>query len=177
MKETEKFTVWQLTALAHPHNGEDAPNPACIHGYPGKRSVILTCDIDDESCESFGGPLWHVSVFPSVRAKAQALLAKIGEGEPFEEPGVIPQIFHLRKRMTAAEIEQMGDSVQPKKISVGGLEVGVVGKRGGGGFQGEGRGFFWSGANCATVEIARAAIRSRSARQSVCASAHADPGA
>ena len=49
MKVKEKFTVWQLAALAHPHNGEDAPDPACIHGRPGKRSVILTCDIDDES--------------------------------------------------------------------------------------------------------------------------------
>jgi hypothetical protein len=112
MKEKEKFTVWQLVALAHPHNGKDAPNTACIHGRPGKRSVILTCDIDDESSESFGGPVWHVSVFPPVRAKAQALLAKIGEGEPFEEPGIRPGIFHLRKRMTAAEIEQLGDSVQ-----------------------------------------------------------------
>jgi hypothetical protein len=56
--------------------------------------------------------VWHVSVFPPVRAKAQALLAKIGEGEPFEEPGIRPGIVHLRKRMTAAEIEQLGDSVQ-----------------------------------------------------------------
>jgi hypothetical protein len=112
MKEKEKFTVWQLAALAHPHNGDDAPDPACIHGRPGKRSVILTCDIDDESFERFGGPVWHVSVFPPVRAKAQVLLAKLGEGEPFEEPGMRPQLFHLRKRMTAAEIEQLGDSVQ-----------------------------------------------------------------
>jgi hypothetical protein len=36
-------------------------------------------------------------------------------------------------------------------------------KCGGGGFQGEGGGFLWSGANCATVETARAAIRSGSA--------------
>ena len=112
MKEKEKFTVWQLAALAHPHNGEDALDTACIHGRPGKRSVILTCDVDYESMESCGGPVWHVSVFPPVRAKAQALLAKIGEGQPFEQPGVNPQIYHLRKRMTAAEIEQMGDSVQ-----------------------------------------------------------------
>jgi hypothetical protein len=51
-------------------------------------------------------------VFPSVQAKAQVLLATIGEGEPFEEPGMSLQIFHLRKRMTAGEIEQLGDSVQ-----------------------------------------------------------------
>jgi hypothetical protein len=112
MKEKEKFTVWQLVALAHPHNGEGAPDPVCIHGRPGERSVILTCDIDDEGVERFGGAVWHVSVFPPVRAKAQVLLATVGEGEPFEEPGVSPQIFHLRKRMTAAEIEQLGDSVQ-----------------------------------------------------------------
>ena len=112
MKEKEKFTVWQLAALAHPLNGKDAPDLACIHGRPGKRSVIFTCDIDEENFESFGGPVWHVSVFPPVRAKAQALLVKIGEGEPFEEPGIRPGIFHLRKRMTAAEIEQLGDFVQ-----------------------------------------------------------------
>ena len=112
MKEKEKFTVWQLTALTRPHNGKDALDPACIHGRPGKRSIILTCDIDDESFESFGGPVWHVSVFPPVRAKAQALLAKLGEGELFEEPGIRPEIYHLRKRMTAAEIEELGDSVQ-----------------------------------------------------------------
>ena len=112
MKQKEKFTVWQLAALGHSYNGKDEPDPACIHGRPGKRSVILTCDVDDESFESFGGPVWHVSVFPAVRAKARALLAKVGEGEAFEEPGVSPQIFHLRKRMKAAEIEQLGDSVQ-----------------------------------------------------------------
>ena len=41
MKEKEEFTVWQLAALAHPHNGKDAPDTACIHGRPGNRSVIL----------------------------------------------------------------------------------------------------------------------------------------
>ena len=66
MKVKEKFTVWQLAALTHPHNGEEAPDPACIHGRPGERSVILTCDIDDETMEIFGGPVWHVSVFPPV---------------------------------------------------------------------------------------------------------------
>jgi hypothetical protein len=111
MKEKEKFTVWQLAALAHPHNGEDAPDPACIHGRPGKRSVILTCDIDDESMERFVGPVWHVSVFPPVRAKAQALLATLGEGEPFEEPGMSPQIFHLRRRMTAAEMARLREAL------------------------------------------------------------------
>jgi hypothetical protein len=107
----EKFTVWQLAALAHPHNGEGAPDPACIHGRPGKRGVILTCDIDDESVERFGGPVWHVSVFPPVRAKAQVLLATIGEGEPFEEPGMRPQIFHLRRRMTAAEMARLREAL------------------------------------------------------------------
>jgi hypothetical protein len=111
MKEKEKFTVWQLAALAHPHNGEGAPDPACIHGRPGERSVILTCDIDDESMERFGGPVWHVSVFPPVRAKAQVLLATVGEGEPFEEPGISPQIFHLRKRMTAAEMARLREAL------------------------------------------------------------------
>jgi hypothetical protein len=108
----EKFTVWQLAALAHSHNGEDGPDLACIHGRPGKRSVILTCDIDDESVESFAGPVWHVSVWPPVRARAAVLLASVGEGVLFDEPGIRAEIYHLRKRMTAAEIELLGESVQ-----------------------------------------------------------------
>jgi hypothetical protein len=112
MKEKEKFTVWQLAALGHPHNGEDAPDLACIHRHPGKHSVIITCDIDDESVESFGGPVWHVSVWPPVRARAAVLLARIGEGVLFGEPGIRSEIYHLRKRMTAAEIELLGESVQ-----------------------------------------------------------------
>ena len=70
----EKFTLWQLAALAHPHTGADKPDAACIHARPGERSVILTCDVDDESAESYGGPVWHVSVFPPNRAKAELLL-------------------------------------------------------------------------------------------------------
>jgi hypothetical protein len=64
--------------------------------------------VDDETIESFGGPVWHVSVWPPVRAHAEALLAKVGEGVLFDEPGVNPNIYHLRKRMTAAEIERLG---------------------------------------------------------------------
>jgi hypothetical protein len=107
----EQFTLWQLAALAHPHNGDDKPDAACIHARPGERSVILTCDIDDESAESYGGPVWHVSVFPPNRAKAELLLARIGEGVLFDEPGINRDIFHLRKRMTAAEIQYLGDSI------------------------------------------------------------------
>src|ERR1700687_1079872 len=86
----EKFTAWQLTALAHPC--ESDPDPACIHGVLGEKSVILTCDVDDESSETLGGPVWHVSVLPPVRARAEALLAKVGEGVLFDEPGVHPKI-------------------------------------------------------------------------------------
>jgi len=111
MKVKEKFTVWQLAALTHPHNGEDAPDLACIHGTPGKRSVILTCDIDDETMRIFGGAVWHVSVFPPVPAKARTLLASVGEGEPFAEPGISPQIYHLRRRMTAAEKARLRESL------------------------------------------------------------------
>ncbi len=107
----EKFTVWQLAALAHPHNGEDAPDPACIHGRPGKRSVILTCDIDDESMRA-SVVRCGTSRYSAGPGQSPNLLAKPGEGEPFEEPGVSPQIFHLRRRMTAAEIDRLGDSVQ-----------------------------------------------------------------
>jgi hypothetical protein len=111
MKVKEKFTMWQLAALTHPHNGKEAPDPACIHGRPGERSVILTCDIDDDSMKIFGGAVWHVSVFPPVPAKAQALLATIGEGELFEEPGISPAIFHLRRRMTAAERARLREAL------------------------------------------------------------------
>jgi hypothetical protein len=38
-------------------------------------------------------------------------LATIGEGEPFEEPGMSPQIFHLRKRMTAAEMARLREAL------------------------------------------------------------------
>jgi len=110
MRET--FTAWQLTALAHPHNAEDEPHPACIHRLTNDRSVILTCDVDDESIESFGGPVWHVSVWPPARARAAALLAKVGEGVLFDEPGINPKIYHLRRRMTADEILQLGDHAQ-----------------------------------------------------------------
>jgi hypothetical protein len=104
----ENFTAWQLRALAHPWESDPDPAPACIHRLTGDRSVILTCDVDDETIESFGGPVWHVSVWPPVRAHAEALLAKVGEGVLFDEPGVNPNIYHLRKRMTAAEIERLG---------------------------------------------------------------------
>ena len=111
MKVKERFTLWQLAALAHPYDGGGEPAHACIHGRPGERSVMLTCDIDDGSAESFGGPMWHVSVFPPVRAKAAALLAKIGEGELFEEPGLRPQIFHMRRHMTAAERARLREAL------------------------------------------------------------------
>jgi hypothetical protein len=112
MKVKEKFTLWQLSALAHPHAAEGAPHQACIHRMSNDRSVILTCDVDGESLERFGGPVWHASVWPPVRANAEALLAQVGEGILFDEPGINPKIYHLRKRMTAAEIEQLGERAQ-----------------------------------------------------------------
>jgi len=58
---------------------------------PDGRRGILTCDIDEESAETFGGPVWHLSVCPPVRADAEALLARVGEGVLFEEPGCGPK--------------------------------------------------------------------------------------
>jgi hypothetical protein len=71
------------------------------------RSVILTCDIDMETAQAFGGPVWHVSVWPPSRTRAEAVLSGVGEGELFEEPGVHSKILHLRRRMTTEEMKQL----------------------------------------------------------------------
>jgi hypothetical protein len=107
----EQFTPWQRAALAHPHDcdREAKPPSACMHLLVGgKRSVILTCDIDEESAKTFGGPVWHVSVWPPNRARAETLLGGVGEGTLFEEPGVHPNIFHMRRRMTTEEMKLLG---------------------------------------------------------------------
>jgi hypothetical protein len=104
----EQFTPWQRAALAHPHEGAKEPDPACVHVPRKGRSVILTCDIDEETAQVFGGPVWHVSVCPPSRARAEALLSGIGEGVLFNEPGVRPEILHLRRRMTTEEMKQLG---------------------------------------------------------------------
>lgn len=83
-------------------------DPACTHKLAGERSAILNCDVDEESAKTFGGPVWHASVWPPVRKHAKALLAGVGEGVLFEEPGVHPKVFHLRRLMTLDEIEQLG---------------------------------------------------------------------
>jgi hypothetical protein len=83
-----------------------------MHNPTKHHSVIITCDVDEESAQAFGGPVWHVSVWPPSRARAEALIAEIGEGVVFKEPGVNPKILHLRRRMTAAEIELLGSDVQ-----------------------------------------------------------------
>jgi hypothetical protein len=109
----KEFTPWQRDALMHPHDcddGADNPPAACMH-RPGKgRSVILTCDIDEETAQTFGGPVWHVSVWPPRRPRAEAVIAGVGEGVVFDEPGVNPKILHLRKRMTTAEMQRLGVS-------------------------------------------------------------------
>ena len=104
----KRFTPWQRAALVHRFEGESDPHPACMHKLPDGRSAILTCDIDEESAEIFGGPVWHASVCPPVRADAEALLAGVGEGVLFEEPGVRPEILHLRQRMTTEEMKLIG---------------------------------------------------------------------
>jgi len=41
-------------------------------------------------------------------ARSEALLSRIGEGVLFEEPGVRPEILHLRRRMTTEEMKLLG---------------------------------------------------------------------
>ena len=106
MSETKKFTAPQFSALSHPlTGGEDAPDEACKRRTSKEgASGILTCDIDDETVETFGGPVWHASASPPVREYAESLPGGVGEGTPFDEPGMRPDIFHLRRRMAPDEI-------------------------------------------------------------------------
>ena len=108
----KELTLWQRTALAHPHDVDvtDEPDPICMHVGPKDRTVMLSCDIDGETARTFGGPAWHVSVWPPSRTRAEAVLSGVGEGELFEEAGVNPQILHLRRRMTTQEIKLLGSS-------------------------------------------------------------------
>jgi hypothetical protein len=106
----KELTVWQRTALAHPHDIDvtDEPDPICMHVGPKDRTVMLSCDID--AARTFGGPVWHVSVWRPSRTRAEAVLSGVGEGELFEEPGIHPQILHLRRRMTIEEIKLLAGS-------------------------------------------------------------------
>jgi hypothetical protein len=104
---TKRFTAMQRQALAHPMTDSDErPDPACIwHAPTEDQSKVLTCDIDDQTVAVFGGPVWHASVCPPIRRQAKKLMAGVGEGVLFEEPGVRPDIYHLRRRMAREEIE------------------------------------------------------------------------
>jgi len=84
-----------------------------VHGHlPAKgRSVILTCDIDMETARRLGGPVWHVSVWPPSRTRAEAVLSGVGEGVLFDEPGVHPRILHPCRRITTEEIKHLGGTV------------------------------------------------------------------
>jgi hypothetical protein len=105
----KEFSPWQRAALAHPHDAEkEEPDRACMHVPRKGHSVCLTCDVDEETAQVFGGPVWHISVWPPSRARAEALLSRIGEGVLFEEPGVRPEILHLRRRMTTEEMKLLG---------------------------------------------------------------------
>jgi hypothetical protein len=110
---SERFSTAQKLALAHPFEGNGAPPAACMwRSAAGDRSTILTCDVDEETAEAFGGPVWHASVCPAERLQAELLLAGVGRGVLFDEPGVRPDIYHLRRRMTTAEIELLGSDIQ-----------------------------------------------------------------
>ena len=105
----EEFSAPQLAALSHPFDGGRVPNSACTwYMLAEGGSAILTCDVDVETAESFGGPVWHASVCPPIRAHAEVLLAGVGEGVLFDEPGLAPGVYHLRRRMTLDEIKRIG---------------------------------------------------------------------
>jgi hypothetical protein len=106
----KRLTAMQRQALAHPMTESDKrPDPARIwHAPTEDQSKVLTCDIDDQTVAVFGGPVWHASVCPPIRRQAKKLMAGVGEGVLFEEPGVRPDIYHLRRRMAREEIELLG---------------------------------------------------------------------
>ena len=107
----EEFSAAQLAALFHPFDGEGTPNSACTWYMPAEGgSAILTCDVDVETAESFGGPVWHASVCPPIRAHAEVLLVGVGEGVLFDGPSLRPDVYHLRRRMTLDEIRRIGGS-------------------------------------------------------------------
>jgi hypothetical protein len=110
---SERFSTAQKMALAHPFDGDGAPDAACTwRSAAGDCSTILTCDVDEETAEGFGGPVWHASVCPPVRLQAELLLAGVGQGGLFDEPGARPDIYHLRRRMTADEVELLESEIQ-----------------------------------------------------------------
>jgi len=51
--------------------------------------------------------VWHVSVWPPSRTRAEAVLSGVGAGALFDEPGVHTQILHLRQRMTTDQVKQL----------------------------------------------------------------------
>jgi hypothetical protein len=58
-----KFSPAQLAALARPFNGDGVPSERCKWFSPSREaSGILTCDVDEDAVESFGGTVWHTSV-------------------------------------------------------------------------------------------------------------------
>jgi hypothetical protein len=103
-----KFSAAQAAALSHPCYCAVEPAEACKWHTASGTSGLLTCDVDDETAASFGGPVWHATVSPPVRAYARALLVKVGEGVLFDAVGTCPDNYHLRRRMTGAEIRWLG---------------------------------------------------------------------
>lgn len=110
MSASKNFTAAQLAALSRPlESSEAVPDDACTwHTSREGTSGILTCDIDDQTVCSFGGPVWHASVCPPDRRYAESLLGGVGEGVLFDQPGIHPDVHHLRRRMTLREIERLG---------------------------------------------------------------------
>ena len=70
-----------------------------------KRNSYLRC-----RCRN-SGELWRPSLacfgLPPIRAHAEVLLAGVGEGVLFDELGLRPEVYHLRRRMTLDEIRRI----------------------------------------------------------------------
>ncbi|MGO9454335.1 MAG: hypothetical protein ACLQDV_25300 [Candidatus Binataceae bacterium] len=108
----QRFTDAQIAALSHPFGGEEeTPDAACRLLMPRGCTAVVTCDVDPESMEYFGGPVWHASVCPPNRQHAEALLSGVGEGVLFDDRGFRLDVYHLRRRMTPREISRLGEIV------------------------------------------------------------------
>ena len=107
-----EFTAAQLAALSKPFAaGATAFDDGRDEFLPPGCTAIVTCDVDPESMEYFGGPVWHAVVYPPNREHAAALLDGVGEGVLFEGGGGRADLYHLRRRMTPREIMRLGDAV------------------------------------------------------------------
>ncbi len=103
------FSAPQQAALKHPFFAIDAPDPHCRWMLQTGPTLLLTCDVDPETLALYGQPVWHASVSPPEPEQAERALDGVGTGPLIrDQNGVRPGVYHLRRRMTAREIEQLG---------------------------------------------------------------------